>query len=107
MTFQELLQKYPYLNDCRVNKTLPKVICKYRAYDGNNSLKATWEAPMSVDSVLLHPYLQKNMGCGCTNEYDVTNHINNIINGGVGEMEMPEASSMNIRVTVEFVGWED
>ena len=36
MTFQELLQKYPYLNDCKANKLLPKVICKYRIYNEKN-----------------------------------------------------------------------
>ena len=62
---------------------------------------------MSVTSILTHPYLQKDMDCTCTNEYDITNHINNIINDDVGEIEMPEASSMNTRATIEFVGWSE
>ena len=107
MTFQELLQKYPYLNDCKEDKALPKVICKYRIYNEKNEEQTSWETPMSVTSVLTHPYLQKDMGCGCTNEYDITNHINNIINDGIGEINMPEASSMNTRATIEFVGWSE
>lgn len=107
MTFQELLTKYPYLNECKTNKLLPKVLCKYCIYDTKGELLNSWETPMIVSAFFSHPYMLKDMNCSCINEYDLANHINDLINSNMEEIDSPNLATATTRCKFKFVGWEE
>lgn len=79
MTFTELLNQYPYLRDCRIDKSLPKVLVITYVYNSDNIRIALFQTRYTLSMILNYLDMLDGIGCDANNEHELTEFLVDIV----------------------------
>ena len=79
MEFSELVNQYPYLEECNIDKALPKVLVVTKIYNKDDTLITSFNTNYTLPALLNFPNILEDIGCTANNEYQLAEFLNNVL----------------------------